>query len=119
MLLNVANPIAYIIERSLVCDVVRQDNAHGSTIVGRGYRAESLLARRVLELRGKYTQICSLIRLPSSSIVLILKSMPMVVIKDGVKESSEKRKRRQDFPTPESPISSLSVTLNSSYSLIR
>ncbi len=36
--------------------------------------------------------------------VLILKSIPIVVIKEGVKESSEKRRRQQDLPTPESPI---------------
>lgn len=30
--------------------------------------------------------------------------MPMVVMKDGVKESSLKRSRQQDLPTPESPI---------------
>lgn len=42
--------------------------------------------------------------LPSSSIVRILKSIPIVVIKDGVKESSLNRRRQQDFPTPESPI---------------
>lgn len=45
-------------------------------------------------------------RLPSSSIVRILKSMPMVVMKDGVKESSLKRSRQHDFPTPESPMRS-------------
>jgi hypothetical protein len=31
--------------------------------------------------------------------------MPMVVMKDVVKESSEKRNKRQLFPTPESPMS--------------
>jgi hypothetical protein len=36
--------------------------------------------------------------------VRILKSMPIVVMKDGVKESSLKRRRQQDFPTPESPM---------------
>lgn len=36
--------------------------------------------------------------------VRILKSIPMVVIKEGVKLSSLKRKRQQDLPTPESPI---------------
>lgn len=30
----------------------------------------------------------------------------MVVMNDGVKESSLKRSKQQDFPTPESPISS-------------
>ena len=30
--------------------------------------------------------------------------MPMVVMKDGVNESSLKRSRQQDLPTPESPI---------------
>lgn len=51
------------------------------------------------------SQICNLTRLPSSSIVLILKSMPIVVMKEGVKESSLKRSKQQDLPTPESPIS--------------
>lgn len=51
------------------------------------------------------SHICSFTLLPSSSIVRILKSMPMVVMKEGVKESSLKRSRQQDFPTPESPIS--------------
>lgn len=50
------------------------------------------------------SQICSLTRLPSSSMVRILKSMPMVVMNDGVKESSLKRSRQQDLPTPESPM---------------
>lgn len=52
------------------------------------------------------SQICSLTRLPSSSMVRILKSMPIVVMKEGVKESSLKRSRQHDLPTPESPISS-------------
>ncbi len=50
------------------------------------------------------SHIWSLTLLPSSSMVRILKSMPMVVMKEGVKESSLKRSRQQDFPTPESPI---------------
>ena len=52
------------------------------------------------------SHICSFTRLPSSSIVRILKSIPMVVIKDGVKESSLKRSRQHDLPTPESPMRS-------------
>lgn len=39
-------------------------------------------------------------RFPSSSIVRILKSMPMVVMKLGVQASSQKRRRRHDLPTP-------------------
>lgn len=54
--------------------------------------------------------ICSFIRLPSSSIVLILKSMPMVVMNEGVHASSQKRNSRHDLPTPESPISSSLMT---------
>jgi hypothetical protein len=38
--------------------------------------------------------------------VRILKSMPMVVMKEGVNESSLNRSRQHDFPTPESPIKS-------------
>ena len=52
------------------------------------------------------SQICNFTRLPSNSIVRILKSIPMVVMKDGVNESSLNRKRQHDFPTPESPIRS-------------
>lgn len=44
--------------------------------------------------------IWSLMRLPSSSIVRILKSIPMVVMKEGVHASSQKRRRRHDLPTP-------------------
>lgn len=51
--------------------------------------------------------ICSFIRFPSSSIVRILKSMPIVVMKEGVHASSQNLSRRQDFPTP---IESISCT---------
>ena len=44
--------------------------------------------------------ICNLMRFPSSSMVRILKSIPIVVMKDGVQASSQKRRRRQDLPTP-------------------
>lgn len=44
--------------------------------------------------------ICSLILFPSSSMVRILKSMPIVVIKEGVQASSQNRSRRHDLPTP-------------------
>ena len=50
------------------------------------------------------SHICSFTRLPSSSIVRILKSMPMVVMNEGVNESSLKRNRQHDLPTPESPM---------------
>lgn len=50
------------------------------------------------------SHICSFTLLPSSSIVRILKSMPIVVMKEGVKESSLNRRRQHDLPTPESPI---------------
>jgi hypothetical protein len=36
--------------------------------------------------------------------VRILKSMPMVVMNEGVNESSLKRSRQHDLPTPESPM---------------
>jgi hypothetical protein len=36
--------------------------------------------------------------------VRILKSMPMVVMNEGVKLSSLNRSRQHDLPTPESPI---------------
>ena len=39
-------------------------------------------------------------RFPSTSIVRILKSIPIVVMNDGVHESSQKRRSRHDLPTP-------------------
>ena len=50
------------------------------------------------------SHICSFTLLPSNSIVRILKSIPMVVMKEGVKESSLNRRRQHDLPTPESPM---------------
>lgn len=38
--------------------------------------------------------------------VRILKSMPIVVMKEGVKESSLNRSKQHDLPTPESPMRS-------------
>lgn len=43
---------------------------------------------------------CSLIRLPSMSTVLILKSMPIVVMNVGLNESLAYRRRRHVLPTP-------------------
>ena len=80
------------------------------------------------QYRSSMRTICSLIRFPSSSIVRILlhtnqledrlgdrgspyKSMPIVVMKEGVHESSQKRRRRHDLPTPESPIRSSLIRL--------
>jgi hypothetical protein len=51
------------------------------------------------------SQICSLIVLPSSSIVRILKSTPMVEMYESIHVSSAKRSSKHDLPTPESPIS--------------
>lgn len=39
-------------------------------------------------------------RFPSSSMVRILKSIPMVVMKLGVQASSQNRRSRHDLPTP-------------------
>jgi len=50
------------------------------------------------------SHICSFTLFPSRSIVLILKSIPMVVMKEGVKLSSENRRRQHDLPTPLSPM---------------
>ena len=62
------------------------------------YELDDYLIRYIYML--PVSQICNLILLPSNSIVLILKSIPIVVMKEGVNESSENRNRRQLFPTP-------------------
>lgn len=46
------------------------------------------------------SQICNFIRFPSNSIVLILKSIPIVVMKLGENESSQNLSNKQLFPTP-------------------
>ena len=104
------------VERPLVRHIVHEEDAHRSAVVRRRDGPEPLLAcsiplsragtalkisktpRRPFGLE-KHT-IWSLIRFPSSSIVRILKSMPMVVMKEGVQASSQNRRSRQDFPTP-------------------
>lgn len=50
--------------------------------------------------------ICSLIFLPSISMVRILKSIPMVDMKVVLNAASLKRNNTHVLPTPESPISS-------------
>ena len=55
--------------------------------------------------------IWSFIRLPSSSMVRILKSMPIVVIKDGVHASSQNLSSRQDFPTPLDGLESAEIAM--------
>jgi hypothetical protein len=47
------------------------------------------------------SQICSLTLELSLMMDLILKSMPIVVMNEDVKESSEYLRRRHDFPTPD------------------
>ena len=41
-------PIMDTAEGLLVCDIVHEDETHGSAVVSRRYRSISLLARRVL-----------------------------------------------------------------------
>ena len=55
--------------------------------------------------------IWSFIRLPSSSMVRILKSMPIVVIKDGVHASSQNLNSKQDFPTPFDGLKSAEIAM--------
>ncbi len=45
--LNVANPVANVVERRLVRAVVDEQNAHRAAVVRRGDGAETLLAGRV------------------------------------------------------------------------
>lgn len=111
------------VETPFVGDVVHEEDSHRAPVVRRRDRPEPLLSRRVPlcvtadtavsypcarlghELpNGKSTRaartIWSLMRLPSSSMVRILKSIPMVVMKLGVQASSQNRRSRHDLPTP-------------------
>ena len=48
---NGSAPVANIGERLLVCDIIREDNAHGAAVVGGGDGAEPLRAGRVPDLQ--------------------------------------------------------------------
>lgn len=100
------------VERAVVGHIVYQQDTHCTAVVSGGDSAETLLTSGVplkqtrvpvsensIDNENTLT-ICNFIRLPSSSIVRILKSMPIVVIKEGVHASSQNLSRRQDFPTP-------------------
>ena len=52
------------------------------------------------EYGKSHISTCNLIRFPSSSMFLILKSMPIVAINVGEKESFAYLSKRQVFPTP-------------------
>lgn len=95
---------AHTIKALFIREIEYKKDAHGTAIVCGRDRAETLLARCV-PLRCQAScvfvrTIWSLTRFPSTSIVRILKSIPIVVMKDGVHASSQNRSRRQDLPTP-------------------
>lgn len=107
------------VEGALISNVVNKQDAHRTTVVCCRDRSKPLLAcadipksaivpTTLHSIEGPsipaVSQICSFTRFPSSSIVLILKSIPIVVMKLGVKLSSLNRSRQHDLPTPESPI---------------
>ena len=78
-------PLLDVVEGLLVGDVVDHDDAVRAPVVAGGDGTEALLAGRVPDLGGGggeggagWRLTCSLIVLPSSSIVLILKSTPIV-----------------------------------------
>ena len=58
------------------------------------------------------SHIWSFITFPPSSIVLILKSIPIVVIKVGLNESFAYRSNKHVFPTPLSPIISSLICMS-------
>jgi hypothetical protein len=51
ILIDLSHPIADVVERVLVGHVVDEQNAHGSSVVGCGNRAESLLSGRIPYLK--------------------------------------------------------------------
>jgi hypothetical protein len=69
------------------------------------YTHNERVVSSLTELKGELTKdehTCNLMRLPSNWIFLILKSMPMVVMNVGEKESLAYLSSRQVFPTPKS-----------------
>lgn len=115
----------------LIGDIINKQDAHGTTVVSCSDGAETFLTGLIQRIRTTemkkmtkqhtVSQICNLIRFPSSSIVLILKSIlqisamkirscrneqderevyPIVVMKLVVNESSENRSNKQLLPTP-------------------
>jgi len=101
-------------ETLLIGHIVDKQDTHGTSVVCSSNCSEPLLSssiplhRKPLVSTGHTMYawflcpltICNLILLPSSSIVRILKSIPIVVMNDGVHASSQNRSKRHDFPTP-------------------
>lgn len=56
MLINLLEPVGYVVESSLISAIVNQDNAHGSLVVSLGDCAEPLLSSCV-----PYLQLDSLV----------------------------------------------------------
>lgn len=56
MLINLLEPVGYVVESSLISAIVNQDDAHGSLVVSLGDSAEPLLSSCV-----PYLQLDSLV----------------------------------------------------------
>ena len=101
MFFDISDPIFDVVKGFFICNIINEHNPHSPSVICSGYSSETFLKylRLVMVcLSGKYfkglyrllwafkalhvitwpavSQICSLIFLPSSSIVRILKSMP-------------------------------------------
>jgi len=51
MLLNIPNPISYIVERRLVSNIIDEQNAHCSPVVGSCNSSETFLASSIPDLQ--------------------------------------------------------------------
>jgi hypothetical protein len=118
--LNLSHPVSDGYKGVSIGNVIDQQYSLGTAEIRGGDGAESLLAggipylcdignasvfRTLGELEsdkeGVEERTCNLMRLPSNWIFLILKSMPMVVMNVGEKESFAYLSSRQVFPTPD------------------
>jgi len=115
--------IVLTIERTCVGDIIHQQDALSSTPIEFGDRPEPRLSGCQIPLGKKHTYkqgsnqkttsairtTCNLIRVPSISIVRIMKSTPILPTKDVVQGSPQNLRMRHDFPTPVARVSALSL----------
>jgi hypothetical protein len=113
MLLNLAHPVLNGTEALSVCDIVGNDNTVSALVVAAGDGLEALLAGGVpnLQLDGLAIDIDGPYFLKTRLYwrAELTKSTPIVGMKLSVNTSSANLSNREDFPTPEFPMSS---TLN-------
>ena len=97
--LGLVEPLADVVKGLAVGDVVDEDDTDGSSVVGPGDGLEGFLSGLDDE-RGTVSQICSLMGLPPTWMILDPNSTPMVVSWSNLNFFYKNWRSMQLLPTP-------------------